>query len=49
MSNREYSVMNYNINGSDKEYCLLCSIIIIFHISYLGIILYIFQLNNWDN
>ena len=47
MSNREYSVMNYNINGSDKEYCLLCSII--FHISYLGIILYIFKLNYLDN
>ena len=49
MNNRNYTIKSNDKNKINKECCLVCSIIISFHLSYLGIILYIFQNNDWDN
>ena len=56
MHNHSY-IMKYNmnqlntnrLNRSDKECCLICSLIIFFHLSYLGTVLFIFENNDWDN
>ena len=52
MHNRGYYTMKYDMNEFkkiNKECCLICSILSVFHLSYLGFILYIFKINDPDN